>query len=324
MRRRSCHKFDIAYFVAIEKLSFRKYPQICELEARHGVNIGSSYTNDMNARTFVHYIAEAQRQNLISIIEKKRFYSLLIDGSTDSGNIDNELILLVWFDINGPDEEVHTLINYFKICCPTKTSGEGLYEMLEQALGSLGVEEINEGSCSKLIDMGTDGASANIAGRGLKGLMERKLPWLYWMWCIAHRLELAVKDALKGTAFDDIEEMLLRLYYIYENSPKKCRELTKVVSSLRECFELEEGGVRPLRSSGSRWISHKWNAMKLVLAKYGAYTSHLISLSEDHSLKSSNRSKIKGYSSKWTNGKYILGCALFVDLLLLKSCVVVQ
>ena len=73
--------------------------------------------------------------------------------------------------------------------------------------------------------MGTDGASANIAGRGLKGLMERKLPWLYWRWSIAHRLELAVKDALKGTAFEDIEEMLLRLYYINENSPKKCREL---------------------------------------------------------------------------------------------------
>ena len=54
-----------------------------------------------------------------------------------------------------------------------------------------------------------------------------------------------MKDALKGTAFDDIEEMLLRLYDIYENSPKKCRELTEVVSSLRECFELEEGGVRP-------------------------------------------------------------------------------
>ena len=162
---------------------------------------------------------------MISIIEKKRFYSILIDGPTDSGNIDNELILLVWFDINGPDEEVHTLINYFKICCPTNTSGEGLYEKLEQALGSLGVKEINEGSCSKLIGMGTDGASANIAGRGLKGLMERKLPWLYWMWSIAHRLELAVKDALKGTAFDDIEEMLSRLYYIYENSPKKCREL---------------------------------------------------------------------------------------------------
>ena len=35
-------KFDIAYFVAQEKLSFRKYPRLCELEARHGVAIGST------------------------------------------------------------------------------------------------------------------------------------------------------------------------------------------------------------------------------------------------------------------------------------------
>ena len=32
-------KFDIAYFLAIEKLSFRKFPRLCELEARHGVSI---------------------------------------------------------------------------------------------------------------------------------------------------------------------------------------------------------------------------------------------------------------------------------------------
>ncbi len=32
-------KFDIAYFVALEKLSFRKYPRLCELEAHHGVTI---------------------------------------------------------------------------------------------------------------------------------------------------------------------------------------------------------------------------------------------------------------------------------------------
>ena len=30
-----------------------------------------------------------------------------------------------------------------------------------------------------------------------------------WMWCLAHRLELAIKDALKGTTFDEINEMLL-------------------------------------------------------------------------------------------------------------------
>jgi len=35
-------KFDITYFVATEHLAFRKYPKICELEARYGVNLGSA------------------------------------------------------------------------------------------------------------------------------------------------------------------------------------------------------------------------------------------------------------------------------------------
>ena len=43
------------------------------------------------------------------------------------------------------------------------------------------------------------------------------------MWCLAHRLELAIKDALHGTAFDLVDEMLLRLYYLYEKSPKNAQ-----------------------------------------------------------------------------------------------------
>lgn len=94
----------------------------------------------------------------------------------------------------------------------------GLLNSLEQALKHLGFDSIDE--CSKLIGLGTDGASANIAARGLKGLVEEKLPWVYFMWCLAHRLELAISDALKGTIFDSIDDMLLRLYYVYDKSPK--------------------------------------------------------------------------------------------------------
>ena len=54
------HKFDIAYFVAKEKMSFRKYPLIRELEARHGVSIGTSYTTETAAKSFVHFIAESE------------------------------------------------------------------------------------------------------------------------------------------------------------------------------------------------------------------------------------------------------------------------
>ena len=39
-RKRLQVKFDIAYFVATEN-PFTMYPKICELETRHGVNIGT-------------------------------------------------------------------------------------------------------------------------------------------------------------------------------------------------------------------------------------------------------------------------------------------
>ena len=47
------------------------------------------------------------------------------------------------------------------------------------------------------------------------------------MWCLAHRLELAVKDALKGTVFDAVDDMLLKLYYLYKKSPKNVESLRK-------------------------------------------------------------------------------------------------
>lgn len=55
--------------------------------------------------------------------------------------------------------------------------------------------------------------------------------------------------------------------------------------------------------------------MKRVISKFGAYSSHLIALSEDSSVKPVDRAKLRGYSTKWANAKYILGCAFYSDLL---------
>lgn len=105
---------------------------------------------------------------------------------------------------------------------------------------------------STVLGIGTDGASANIANAGLKGIVENKMEWIFWMWCLAHQLELAIKDGLSNTSFSVIDELLLRLYYIYENSPKKCRELAEIANDLRQFFEFDDGGLRPVRASSSR------------------------------------------------------------------------
>ena len=58
-------------------------------------------------RTFVYYIAEAKYQILVGKITSAKFYSLLLDSSTDTGNIDNEVLLVVWCDLDGHDEKVY-------------------------------------------------------------------------------------------------------------------------------------------------------------------------------------------------------------------------
>ena len=42
---------------------------------------------------------------------------------------------------------------------------------------------------------------------------------------MAHRLELAIQDVLKDLFFDEIHEMILRVFYLYQKSTKKLREL---------------------------------------------------------------------------------------------------
>ena len=63
---------------------------------------------------------------------------------------------------------------------------------------------------------------------GVKGLIQS---WVVTVWYFAHRLELAIKDALKSTYFSDVDDFLLRVYYLYSKSPKKCKELEDVVSA---------------------------------------------------------------------------------------------
>ena len=90
------------------------------------------------------------------------------------------------------------------------------------------------------------------------------------------RLELSIKDVLKGTPFVDIEEMLLDVYYMYKNSCKRLRELKGI-------HDEYEGSLKPKRASGMRWISHKLAAMKVLLDKYRIFIQHLEQMSEKRS-----------------------------------------
>ena len=222
-------------------------------------------------------------------------------------------------------EEIRSSARFFCVFEPRKADSDGLIECLSNALHSMGIEDILDmqdvlGAKGKhhpiLVGMGTDGVSVNVSEQnGMRGKVQKALPWVFWAWCYNHRLELACHDALFSSLFIDINEMLLRLYYLYEKSPKKCRELSDVVTDLKEVFDFPDGGNLPVRAHGTRWISHKRKALQRVIDRYGAYLSHLQALTEDTTIRSVDRQRLKGYLLKWKEGRILIGCALYIDIL---------
>ena len=317
-------KFDICYVLAKEGLAFHKYPALHVLEERHGVNLGFSYKTKNSARKFTHYIAENQRQSFISKFPSS-FYSFLMDGSTDAGNIEDELVLVQYCYKDDASNEVRSHTRYLSLQVPQKADSDGLIECLGSALGALGVsnillkDEVLRAAVEDkpiLVGGGTDGASVNISGQnGMRGKLCKALPWLYWMWCYAHRLELACKDACNSQLSKDLQEMLLRLYYLYAKSPKKSRDLSDIVENLKEVWELKASGNMPIRSQGSHWICHKRKALQRLIDRYGAYLNHLSTLVEDHLISSSDRARLRGYIQKWKQAKVLIGAAMYVDVL---------
>ena len=316
-------KFDICFVMAKENMAFRKYPALHELEVRHGVDLGESYKTKDSAKIFTHYIAESQRQGFFHSLSTAHFFSFMMDGTTDAGNIEDELIVILYCKKDDATEEIKSCARYYTVEIPTRADADGLIKCLGNALKDFGVEDILKrasvlGAEGKpvLVGAGTDGASVNLGEQnGMKGKMQKEIPWLYWAWCYAHRLELACRDSLSSQLFKDITDMLLRLYYIYEKSPKKSWDLSDIVTDLKEVFEFKEGGDMPVRSQGSRWITHKRKALQRLVDRYGAYINHLTALVADRSISSTDRARLSGYLRKWQQAKMLVGSALYVDVL---------
>ena len=144
-------------------------------------------------------------------------------------------------------------------CSHFIVDASGLLKCLGEALEPFGVENVLDKDNvlavqvkPTLVGIGTDDATVNIGeNNGLKGQIQRALPWVFWGWCYAHWLELACKDAFSSSLFSSVQEMLLRLYYLYEKSPEKYRELEYISKERELAFE---GGNCPIRSFGTRWI----------------------------------------------------------------------
>ena len=252
------------------------------------------------------------KQQLNSDLAKAKFYSVLCDGSTDNSVKENEVIYASYFDpVPYGSDSVEVKIAFLEMNDLNDQSASGLTAAIKNSFQSIGITETN-----KLIGFTSDSASVNRGDKNsVKTSLRENSPWLVFIWCITHRLELAIENALQGMIFNTIDEIILRLFYLYQKAPKKLCQLCELHEMYKGAMDFLSDSCKPKKVSRMQWILHKLGAMKTCLDKWRIYIQHLESLAEDKSYKPKDCKKMKGYLRKWKKTEIPFMLALFTGML---------
>ena len=279
---------------------FSDFPDLLTPQEKNGVEKKTGYRTARAAAEFTDYIAEQMKAPLKEVLAKAKYYSILTDGSTDSSVTEQELIYVLFLSDDG---KANT--RFLSIENPAVADAPHLVECIKTAFNRIGIVDFS----THLHGLNVDGASVNLGvHRGVAALLKEVSPWLTAIHCFNHRVELAAKDAFANSVFDEIDQMLAFLYKLYQNSPKRLQALKELGAALGE------KSPKPVKASGTRWISHRYNAVKIVLKHYGVYMTHLEELANNDS-QPEKRDQNKGYLNQWLYAKIPISMAVYLDVL---------
>ncbi|WAR00133.1 ZN862-like protein [Mya arenaria] len=246
-------QFRNAHAIAKWNLSFKSYVRLCKLDHAKGLNVNSTYENDKSAGEYIAYIARDKMNTISNVVDAAKYVSVTLDGCTDSSGTEQESIY-VHFALEGT---VHQ--HFVCFTSPNTTSADDIYQSLKSCLDCYlpGVQ-------SKLVGLTSDGAS-NMMG------VRRELVATH---CLAHRLELGVRDAFKKHQnYDKLITLLVGLFYFNAKSSKQKKELLQAYEALKM------KPLVPTRAGGTRWVPHIHLAATVLTKGYKAITTKLANAS---------------------------------------------
>ena len=202
--------------------------------------LGPSLPHTRSAKTFTSYIAESQCQAFLNSLSSSGscFFSFLMDGTTDAGNQKDKLIALCTASrMLLPKRSLHALATWQST--PQEKLMQMVYFPVLMRLYNLWAWVMCLGQGQRTRSWGQTSASwrrhrASVNGdhTGLKAQMQVfAMALLVVVLCSPLRI---CKNAFSSSLSTNIVKTLLRLFYIYEKSPKKSHQLTNIVDDLRE------------------------------------------------------------------------------------------
>ena len=249
-----CPNTSIFIYVFLVIIYFR-------VDRKKGLKIGETYTNDYQAKEFIHYIAEDVRRKMRARLSDVKFISVMSDGSLDSAVIEEEMVYA------RSASEGKIKVDFVGIKAVSKPDATSIAEAVCNVMES----EVSTDWKSKLVAITTDGAAVMTGvNNGVVTKLRADRSYLLGIHCMAHRLELAFSDAVrKNVMAKKVEDLLSGLYTLYHKSGVNR-------ASLKQHFgELHMKALMPTRVGGTRWLPHLLKALDHFLRGYAAVVRHL-------------------------------------------------
>ncbi|VDK53979.1 unnamed protein product, partial [Cylicostephanus goldi] len=280
--------FLIAYTAAKMYLPPYQFPTLCKVISEMGVDIGKRHHTREGFVRMTSFIANNMRQTLINYIRVNQSpFSLLADTTTDP---DSKQVLLLF--VRFPDRiSLHPTTHFLEaIELKESETAQYLFDVIYSYFERSGL--LNEYTWN-LVAVATDGASV-MSGSvgGLRGLLNRNVSQsrkdsmmsrgatraeldavpeepVIWIHCMAHKIELALKDAFTGGGDQNLAQwrkfatMFLNKLRVFFTAPSRRRVLLAAHSTMST-----EHFINLKRVITVRWASSEEVAIRSFLRMY--------------------------------------------------------
>lgn len=222
-------------------------------------------------------------------------FSIIIDTATDIA-ISQQLCFIIRYASN--DFNVYERV--FTFLSVSNTCAQGILNFLKEKLLAYNLDIKNAvGSC-------TDGAS-NMAGlySGFAGLMRKLNPRHIHTWCVAHRFNLVIEDAIKKcNLLSDMLASVNSFASFMRRSPKRIANWKEMVKILAKKYGDINERIMPQKSNATRWWS-KFKCLKNTCKTISCLVAFLVNLktlyiSAKSRLTDPQKSEIEELHDIWT------------------------
>ena len=292
-----------AYYVAHQARPFTDHDDLIQLQQANGAEMGSILHSPSCCTEMVKIIAGDMRDNLYKIIrEKDAKIALIIDEST---TLSQKSTLIVYLRFSLQNEICNVFIDLIELSA--QDSSTIVQELLLLLTSRCNFTE--DFLRRNLVGFCSDGASVMLGkNSGVGTVLKQKYPQLVLWHCLAHRLELAVSDAMDDVSNTyQFKSFIDKLHSVYSKSPKLLRQLEDIAKSLGDVI-LSMG-----RMLTTRWVASSYRVVKSVLHNYSPLYEHFSTASADRQLQSHTRNELSAM------GKVIASKSFVENLLLLND-----